>query len=745
MPYIAPNLLISGTLVLMLALSFIFYFLVPAFKQRSTLNKLLKILQGDELKNERNPEEVGRAFDGNRHLSHLWNEYRKTLYDSIPTNSGVVTTEWRSTVSAENFWNGQLVVDSRVHAEFFKHAPGIFTGLGIIGTFIGLIEGLGNFKVSSISQTGGVAIQASVAQTAQKSLESLMHSVGEAFTISAIAIFLAMLATFFEKFLLNSLYSKVDEIAQLLDEKFASASAEKFLEQTASSTEESATQLKHLKSELLEDLTPLLQELSEKQAIMIERLAKSFQDGSAENTKKQIDASKNNNAELSDNISNAIKAGLEGPLKEIQDAVGKASGDQSSSAIKMLQDVMTSFSQKLNDLFGGQINGINELNQRTAQTMQDAVSKLNELVASLQEAGKSSTATMAEHMAKALVDMEARQAEITRSTQALVAELKAAIEKSQTTTAEGVKNTSEEMARRMAEAIEKMDQRQDSINERTREFVEQLKALVANSQTETSSKLQQTLEILGEQLGQMLVKFQNEQQRVLDEGLERENNTAIKTTNAVNTMTDSVESIVKQMGDASAKMQESLAVLTNVTTSAISGLSEGASEVNSATRNFASASDKVSEVMGHASSLTSNLSELTTNVTMTSGVLQQGIQDYSTHRQAVASLVAELNSLVINAKSDVSITSNVLQRIEEASKKLANAQLETEKFMQGVATVLAKAHEEFRVSVSNSLSKSNVEFHEKLSSAVGLLSSSIKELDDVLATATPNALKGARA
>ena len=745
MPYIAPNLLISGVLVSALALSFIIYFLIPAIKQHKKINNLLNILQSDELSNVRNPDELSRAFEVDRYLSHLWNEYRKTLYDSIPTNSGVVATEWRSTVSAENFWNGQLVVDSRVHAEFFKHAPGIFTGLGIIGTFIGLIEGLRHFKVSNMSQSGNVSIQASVAQTAQKSLESLMHSVGEAFMISAAAIFLAMLATFLEKYLLNSLYSKVDEIAQLLDEKFASASAEKFLEQTASFTEESATQLKHLKSELLKDLTPLLQELSEKQAIMIERLAQSFKDGSDHNSQKQIDASRDNNIELSNNISNAIKTALEGPLNEIKDAVGQATGDQSTNTIKMLQDVMTSFSQKLNDLFGGQINGINELNQRTAQTMQDAVSKLNELVTSLQDAGKNSAATMAEQMAKALVDMEARQAEITRSTQALVVELKAAIEKSQTTTAEGVKNTSEEMARRMAEAIEKMDQRQESINERTREFVEQLKALVANSQTETNTKLQQTLEALGEQLGQMLGKFQNAQQKVLDDGLERENNTTKKTTDAVNAMTGSVESIIKQMGDASAKMQESLAVLTKVTTSAISGLSEGASEVNSAARNFSNASDKVSEVMGHASSLTSHLSDLTTNVKTTSGVLQQGIQDYSLHRQAVASLVAELNGLVSNAKSDVSITSNVLQRIEQASEKLASAQFETEKFMQGVATVLAKAHEEFRVSVSNSLSKSNVEFHEKLSSAVGLLSSSIKELDDVLATATPNAVKGARA
>jgi flagellar hook-basal body complex protein FliE len=100
-------------------------------------------------------------------------------------------------------------------------------------------------------------------------------------------------------------------------------------------------------------------------------------------------------------------------------------------------------------------------------------------------------------------------------------------------------------------------------------------------------------------------------------------------------------------------------------------------------------------------------------------------------------MVEELRGLVANAKTDVSISSTVLQRIEQASTKLSQAQLQTEQFLNGVAVVLGKAHEEFRTSVTTSLSKSNHEFQQKLASAVGMLSASIKELDDVLGTATP--------
>jgi hypothetical protein len=501
---------------------------------------------------------------------------------------------------------------------------------------------------------------------------------------------------------------------------------------------------------------------------------------------------------------------LAGPLDDIKAAVQQASGEQSAAAIDMLQDVMTSFSQKLNDLFGGQISGINELNQRTAQTMEEAVTKLNELVVSLQEAGKRSSDSMAAQMAKAMAEMESRQAAITENTQALVGQLRQAIEQSQKTTADSVASTTDEMARRMAEAIEKMEQRQDSINERTREFVDQIKALVASSQTETSAKVQSTLQSLGDQLGSMVKEFQSSQQAVLAAGQAREVQAAQSTGDAVKAISErtgkltnevgkllsdsneqsrqvlqatteslhsqmaallkqfhdaqrealevgrqrehdnnertqskvtglmgSVDSLVEQIAIASSKMEESVTALRQTTTSAISGLSDGAQQVNTATRNFGTASDKVTGAMNQASTVTTKLTELTTSLTVAASSLQQGLQDYKSHRDSIGKLVSELNGLVANAKTDVSITSDVLRRIEAAAKELSKAQLQTEQFMAGVAKVLGDAQKSFQSAMLKAVGDNTYEFQKTLSSAVALLGTSIKELDDVLSTATP--------
>lgn len=368
-------LVIGAVLVTLLAV-FTVWFGLPAWKHYRLLKRILHTLEGKDLEDARDPQLLDAAFPKDGAVAHLWREYKKTLY-AVPIEStdGIARVRWAATSPAEVVWNAQLAVDQQVHAEFFKHLPGILTGIGIIGTFYGLIEGLSGFKVGPNTQQ------------MNESLGPLLESVRHAFLVSAAAIFGAIAVTFVEKLALAGLNGKVDAIAANLDRRFQAAVAEKFLEQTVTHTEETATQLKHLKGELLKDLRPILQELSDKHTETLQRLATSMQDRLTESSRSQIEAARDHSQTLGSAISGAITSGLTAPLNDIKSAVQQASGDQSAAAVRMLQEVMTSFSQKLNDLFGGQISGINELNRQTAQTMQDAVTKLNELVVALQEAG----------------------------------------------------------------------------------------------------------------------------------------------------------------------------------------------------------------------------------------------------------------------------------------------------------------------------------------------------------------------
>ena len=229
-----------------------------------------------------------------------------------------------------------------------------------------------------------------------------MHSVGEAFLISATAIFAAMVVTFFEKLLLASLYSGTEEIAHAIDARFDTGAGEEYLSRLVRASEDSASQSKILKDALVNELGELLRELTGAQITSALESQRQLAERLAQTSKEQVEATRQDNQALGVTIAESIQRSLQGPLEDIANTVKSASGDQSATAVRMLQDVMASFSQRLNDLFGGQISGLSDLNQQTAKGIQEAVGTLQTLVANIEESSRRSTDTMAERMAQAI-------------------------------------------------------------------------------------------------------------------------------------------------------------------------------------------------------------------------------------------------------------------------------------------------------------------------------------------------------
>lgn len=644
-------LVIAGGFLCLVALIFMLGFLAPAVRLLFRLRKTLKRLRNEK---PRTASDLQKVFEGDRKLLHLWKEFRDTLHVQREERNGeMVTVAVRATAPAEAFFNSQYVVEGPLRTEFFKHLPGIFTGIGIIGTFYGLIKGLEKFQVTNNPET------------IRDSLDALLSSVSEAFVISAIAIFLAMVVTFFEKVLISSLYRRTEEIAQHLDGLFAMGAGEEYLSRLVSASEDSAAQSKILKDSLVGDLKVLLQEM----------------------TDRQVKAQQANSQALAQHVVAGIESSLKDPLKQIGEVVAKASGDQSATAATLLQDVMASFSQRLNDLFGGQISGIQELNQKSAQAMQDAVASLQGLLGRMEENSQRSGDAMTEKMAMAVEEMERRQAEI---------------------------------------------------NDQTRSFVEGIRDMVSRSQTETHTKLNEAMLSLGQQMGSMIGALQAQAETSHEAQQRREQSLTERTAGMVSDLGNSVAEVVKQMAESTDQMRQSVASLERTTTSSIDKLGAGARTLEQGAIAFAQAGDKVTGVLGRTSTVADKMAEVSGALTSSATSLQSVLSDYRANREATASMLVELRAVVESAKREASLTQHILERIQAATTKLTEAQQETERYLEGVSDVLADAHLKFADGLSRTLDRANSDFHAKLSSAVKLLGNAIEELDVTLSGAAPS-------
>ncbi len=159
-------------------------------------------------------------------LAQVWREYSQALESLQQLESSAATTagKWQASSRADLYFTEQALVDTPLQSNFYKHIPGILTGVGIIGTFTGLIVGLVGFDVSNPERV-------------QAELSQLVQTVGHAFLVSALAITLAMVFTWIEKSVLTGRYRQVEELQQALDTLFTPQGGTQWAERLTLATE----------------------------------------------------------------------------------------------------------------------------------------------------------------------------------------------------------------------------------------------------------------------------------------------------------------------------------------------------------------------------------------------------------------------------------------------------------------------------------------------------------------------------
>ena len=335
-----------AAILAVLLLSFVLFFLIPSFivsRQLSAVIKKLILLNGKA------GESLDQIFRKKGVLDHLWQEYADSLHKQLSDGKSI---RLRSTMPAGVVFRPDILIDIPLRADFFKHLPGLFTGVGIIGTFYGLLIGMKSFVVSNNSVV------------VRESLTRLLHGVSEAFLISATAITLAMIVTFIEKLVVSRLNAKVEKLAQLLDGLFEGGAGEEYLARLVQASESSSTQMAGL---LRGELKGML----------------------AEMTEKQITAASASSAALGERIAASIEAGMKTPLTEIADLLKNAQAAQQLQLKKLLDD------------FGGQMKSQGGLQQKTIEALQVTTAKIE-----MMGAGQRGTI---EQLAKSNAAAESRQ------------------------------------------------------------------------------------------------------------------------------------------------------------------------------------------------------------------------------------------------------------------------------------------------------------------------------------------------
>ncbi len=339
------------------------------------------------------------------------------------------------------------------------------------------------------------------------------------------------------------------------------------------------------------------------------------------------------------------------------------------------------------------------------------------------------------------------------------------------------------MADKVEQALVSLEARQQVLNTQMGEFVSHIRDLVQNSQSETSKKLQETLELLGtnvsEMVGQLEAQAKNASDAHADKQIELAQHAAMVVSNLgsevrstvdglnerlvgavsqlegqtrassefhqeqqrgllqqvdqlLSALSTQVQTLAGQSTEAVQSMQASVSSMREVTSDTVNKMNSGAGTLYAAATDFAKAGDGVKGVLQQAAGISDKMTTTAGALSTAANTLSTTVNDYQEARDAVTQMVTELKLTVENTRREASITDALVSKLEAAANQLEQAKGDVSGFFEQVCIELANAHQEFASSMEATLKKGNTQFHQEMSRSVSYLSTAVKELGDVV-------------
>ena len=305
----------------------------------STLEALSQFNQGEYAVKF---EDISRIMSSNRAIADVWQDFRKTLTKQKSVENDM--DELFSPVEAGEIINYSSVVKD-IDVNFWQNFGGIFTGLGILGTFAGLTVGLMNVDLSS-----------SDVSVLKEGIGNLLGGISTAFYTSLFGIGAALIYGALFKYNQDGLVKVVGELAERIEEMFPRKTTEQWL---ADGNRESIQQTKALKN-LAQAIAESLNEILDKQ------LSAGF-DELCDKLEEQLKPT-------FEKLYEAIAALNDGGANAIAGAVSEKAGAQLNSFAELLQNMQETMKESL-------VNSERtsaQANQMMITTMQQIASSLSQ-------------------------------------------------------------------------------------------------------------------------------------------------------------------------------------------------------------------------------------------------------------------------------------------------------------------------------------------------------------------------------
>jgi hypothetical protein len=204
---------INGNLILTLSIlvitGFFIFFIKNFYKKIKHVkddllnaNKLFDFNENHRDKFYNSFDTINKSLIENLTFSHSWHEFKEhIIYPSDSDIQSGIATKFviKNSIQPDFFFNDECIIEDKIDLRFIDSIPGKLTGLGILGTFVGLTIG-----IAGATHALG-SLESSNSENLTSTLITLLQGASLAFVTSVLGISFSMIFSVLEKREINNL------------------------------------------------------------------------------------------------------------------------------------------------------------------------------------------------------------------------------------------------------------------------------------------------------------------------------------------------------------------------------------------------------------------------------------------------------------------------------------------------------------------------------------------------------------
>ena len=487
------------------------WFWVKTFFRRSLIDSLTdEVRQYDGPAQPSIKHQLKEKFEHNTALKDAWREFEDSLIEGKrPGNQEDENQEVvYKTDEASLFFSEERLLDQHLNLRFWNSVPALLVGLGILGTFVGMVWGLIPFSNVDFTNTNQI----------REAIKELLSGVSTAFVTSVWGMLASFLFNGLEKWGIGRVSRAIADLQHALDQIFTLTRAEEIAMRQQNELAQQTEALKSFSTDLADKIKIAMDSIMSER---LENLHQSLTQLHDQNTRErqEIIQELHNAPEA---FSNAMAEQLAPSLNNLNTAVKELREQKEESATDAIRQLVEEFQKSISGSITAQMETLAERVSQVSEGLINLPDQMTRMIGGIQEqidqarglltsTSEEQTGQM-QNMMDGMLNtfqrtIETQQSGLSETTnqsiqmlQSTIAELQQSI----TSTASQTATESEAMTNRMLELLESAANRVD----------EQLGQRMAAIETVSNQSIQ-TLQTTITELGQSITSTLNQQQQTI--------------------------------------------------------------------------------------------------------------------------------------------------------------------------------------------------------------------------------------